>query len=89
MFGDSNKIITSNMNIESSSSNHNLNYNSIKAKINYKYGIFTSTGPIVFNNKNTNISIADLFYNLDSLNFNFDINFNNYNLFLNKTIVLK
>ncbi|MAP67273.1 MAG: hypothetical protein CMF80_06200, partial [Candidatus Marinimicrobia bacterium] len=89
LFGDSNKIITSNMNIESSSSNHNLNYNSIKAKINYKYGIFTSTGPIVFNNKNTNISIADLFYNLDSLNFNSDINFNNYNLFLNKNYSFK
>ena len=84
LFGDSNKIITSNINIESSSRNHNLNYNSIKAKINYKYGIFTSTGPIVFNNKNTNILIADLFYNFDSLNFNSDINFNNYNLFLNK-----
>ena len=89
LFGDSNKIITSNMNIESSSSNQNLNYNSIKAKINYKYGIFTSTGPIVFNNKNTNISIADLFYNLDSLNFNSDINFNNYNLFLNKNYSFK
>ena len=88
LFGNSNKIITSNINIESRSSNNDLAYNSIKAKINYKFGIFNSTGPIIFKNKNSNILITDLFFNFDSLNFNSDVSFNNYKLFLNENFSL-
>ena len=85
-FGDSNKIITSDIKLETQSINNYLSYNSVKAKLNYKNGFFNSIGPISLSNASSNISITDLYYDFDSLNFNTNINFDNYKLNINENL---